>query len=644
MDPGAKQHSKSNRFVALKIAIFYFLVAAVLLYGFENFIRFFLQKEHFYTDVLILENGFFLLIIFLFVYGLSRYFLLKNELGNSAVFSDILLKNILEHTGEGMVISDINNKIIAVNRTFTELMGYSESEICGKEGSFLRSGRHDDAFYKNIWDTVNSKGFWQGEMWVRRKNGEIFPEWLNFSAVKNIKNKTTHYLAIFSDVTERKTSADRIQFLSHFDPLTNLPNRSKLHDDLEIFLTIAKKKKNRIVIAYIDLDRFKNINASYGLITGDQLLQAVAKRLQAGLQSGEIVGHISGDKFVVIVSDIKNTEEIAHISLRFMKLMQAPFNIEDNNFTITVSIGISVYPDDGTNANILIKNAETAMYRAKKNGRNNYQFFTPDMNLAAVEYINLENKLREGLKNNQFKLVYHPLINLKTKQICGVEALTRWPQKDETMVPPVKFIPIAEESGLIIPLTEWILQTACEDNLEWLAAGLPPTPIAINISSFHFHQKNFKSTIENILQKTGLDPSNLKLELTEGVIMQDSAETIKTLLELKEIGLRFSIDDFGTGYSSLSYLKRFPIDQLKIDQSFVRDVVNNTEDQAIIRAIINLAKSLNLITIAEGVETKEQLKFLREEGCDVIQGYYFSKPVSKEDIMKMLKEKLELQD
>lgn len=549
----------------------------------------------------------------------------------------LLMTTLLENSGEGIVFSDAKNKIIAVNRAFTEIMGFTPAEVVGQPGSFLRSGRHDDAFYGHIWQAITTEGHWQGEVWVRRKSGEVFPEWLVFIAVKNSKGEIINYIAIFSDITERKTSAERIYFLGHFDPLTSLPNRSRIRDHIELCLANAKIHPSKIAILSIDLDRFKNINTSLGLAVGDLLLQAVATRLQTLLQKNAMLARLGADNFMVVVPQTTTTDEASHIAQKILTAMQTPFIIDSNNLTTSATLGISIYPEDGADVDTLIKNANAARDRAKQNSRGNYQFFTEDMNTYAIERLKLENYLHQALEKNEFALYYQPLVSLATGKICGVEALIRWPNSPLGPISPTKFIPIAEESGMMIPLTQWVLKTACETNRQWLAAGLPSIPVAVNISSTHFRQADFKEQIARYLAESDLPPEQLKLELTEGVVMQDAETSIETLLALKAKGLRFSIDDFGTGYSSLSYLKRFPIDQLKIDQSFVHDLVNNADDRAIIRAIISLAKSLKLIIIAEGVETKEQLAFLRAEGCDVVQGYYFSKPVVSDDIMHMLK-------
>lgn len=547
-----------------------------------------------------------------------------------------LLTTIFNNTSEGIVLSNAQNQIIFVNPAFTKISGFEPADIQGKPGSFLRSGHEDASFYEQLWKTVQSKHHWEGEMWVRRKSGEIFLEWLDFTALVNAKNEITYYLAMFSDITSRKTSEKRIQFLSYNDPLTNLPNRRKFHDQLELSLVQANKNQLKLALLNLDIDRFKNISNSVGVTKGDLLLQAIAKRIKSCLRKEDFLARYDSDEFMIIVEDIPNTGNLVHITQKILDTMRQPFDIDNDHLYCTLSIGVSCFPEDGQESNELIKSAMSALHWAKTNGFNTAQFFRQEMYVHAKEILLLENNLHQALKRNEFELFYQPLVSLKTNKICGVEALIRWNSEVLGQVPPSRFIPIAEASGLIIPISEWVLRTACKANSDWLTVGYPPIPVSVNISSIDFHQKNFKNKIVQILQETNLKPHNLKLELTETIAMEDADSTIQTLLSLKELGLLLVIDDFGTGYSSLSYLKKYPIDQLKIDQSFVRNLENNAEDRQIIRAILSLAKTLKLTVVAEGVETIEQVNFLRNEGCDIIQGYYFSKPIPALEFLQLL--------
>jgi diguanylate cyclase (GGDEF)-like protein/PAS domain S-box-containing protein len=552
-----------------------------------------------------------------------------------------ILFTLWENSIEGIILLDKNSRIIAINPAYTEIMGYTPEEVIGEPGSLSRSGFHNEEFYKNLWDVVNTTGRWAGEIMIRRKNGEVFSEWLVLHAIKDSANEITRYLAIFSDITERRTSIERISFLANYDPQTKLPNYSNLVNQLDTLLKSSAQHK-ALAIVSIGIDGFKNINASFGLEMGDKLLQLFAERLQTCFKQSGILGRVSGDKFAVILPNMLDKNAVSHIIQRIHVVTERPFQINNQQVSITASTGISLSPEDGTTSDSLFKNAETALFQAKRQGRNSYQFFAEHMNAAAKERFTLENKLRSAIENQEFELYYHPIVSLHTSEIVSVEALIRWNHGDD-YIPPDKFIPIAEEAGLIIDITEWVLTTACKDNYIWLQANLPLTPIAINIPAKQFEKKNFKKKILRLLKASHLNANSLKLEITEGMLMHNTESIMQTLNELRNKGIRISIDDFGMGYSSLSYLKKFPVDDLKIDKFFINDIVSDKESQAIIVAIINLAKALKLRTIAEGVETAEQVAFLRENGCDYIQGYYFSKPVASHKLMTMLAEKKRLE-
>ncbi len=552
-------------------------------------------------------------------------------------FKQHFLSAVLESMTEGVVLSDSKNIILSVNPAFTDIMGYLPEEIVGQSGNFLRSGKHDESFFSDLWKCVQTENKWSGEMWVRRKNGEISPEWLVIQSIKNNANEITHYLSIFSDISQRVTSAARISFLANFDPLTNLPNRAHLYNELGQYIAIANAAHEQFALFSVNLDRYKNVNASLGFPLGDVVIQEIAKRLQGLFEGRGIVGRLSGDKFLAIMSSVLDVQSAAHMAEEILTVIQKYLDVDNKQFTLTATVGISLYPDDGTDPERLIDAAESAMFEAKHISSNSYLFFEKNMNNAAKDRLVIENNMRLGIERNEYELFYQPLVSLKTGKISSVEALVRWNRSEEGLISPATFIPVAEGSGLILPLTNWVIKKACEDNRMWIDEDLPFTPVAVNISALYFAQNDFKERIKSCLISAKVDAASLKLEITEGVAMKNAESTITLLNELKSIGLKLLIDDFGTGYSSLSYLKRFPIDELKIDQSFVRDLVTNAESRAIIKAIINLGKSLNLGIIAEGVETKDQLDFLKEHQCDVIQGYYFSKPLRSEDMMQLLK-------
>ncbi len=435
------------------------------------------------------------------------------------------------------------------------------------------------------------------------------------------------YVGACHDVHAEKQLQEQLRYIGQYDPLTGLPNQTLLEDRLRQALANARRSKKQIVLLFTDLDCFKIVNDSLGYKVGDRLLQQVAQRLKHCLREGDTLSRRGGDEFLVILSDLKHVEDAAHVAEKLLQSLAGPYTIDGIDLHISASIGISIYPDDGQDAETLLRNADTAMYFAKQNGRNRYQFFTPEMNSRAYEYLMMQNHLRRALERGEFELNYQPQVELRKGAIVGVEALLRWRHPESGMIAPSQFIPIAEECGLIVPIGEWVMHEACRQGRLWQEAGLPPLTIAINLSAVQFHKEDILKTIEQACRENRLDPSRLELELTEGTVMQNAEDAIMILRELKAMGIKLSIDDFGTGYSSLSYLKRFPIDRLKVDQSFVRDITSNEDDAEITRAIIGMAHGLGLKVIAEGVEHEDQLKFLRWQKCDDMQGYYFSRPL-----------------
>ena len=555
--------------------------------------------------------------------------------------SNALLSVIWDNSIEGIALLDKTNHIVSINPAYTDIMGFTPEEAIGAHSKILRSGYHDENFYKKIWDEVNRTGKWTGEMMVRRKNGEVFSEWLVLHAIQDEAAVITHYLAIFSDITERRTSLERIRYLANFDLLTKLPNHVNLVNHLDELLKNIPLEAPVAVLS-IGIDGFKNINASFGLEMGDKLLQSFANRLQSCFSQGGHIARVSGDKFVAVIPNIADKTAVSYMIQSILAIVQRPYLINNQKISITASVGISICPDDGSSSDNLLKNAETALFQAKRQGRGNYQFFAEQMNAMARERFTLENELRYAIENQQFELYYHPIVSLETLAIVSVEALIRWNHPGANYISPDKFIPVAEDSGLIIPITEWVLTMACQENAKWQLAGLPLTPVAVNIPVSLFEKVDFKNTIVRLLEKSQLKARSLKLEITESMFVQNPDTTIRTLIELREMGIHISMDDFGTGYSSFSHLKKLPVDDLKIDRFFIRDIDQDDESKAIVLAIIQLAKMLKLKVIAEGVETVEQIDFLRANGCDYIQGYYFSQPVNALDLMKMLSEKKQL--
>jgi diguanylate cyclase (GGDEF)-like protein/PAS domain S-box-containing protein len=438
------------------------------------------------------------------------------------------------------------------------------------------------------------------------------------------------------DITGRLKAEEKNKYLSNYDLLTDLPNRFRFTEYVNVYLKEVKYSRSMMAVILIDIDRFKNINDSLGHSLGDQLLQGVAERLKRCLSIEELVARMSGDEFILLLPQVANQNQVIKKVHKIIKLFKQPLMIDDHEIFITISLGISLFPEDGSDLENLVKNAETAMYRAKEQGGNSYQLYSPAMNARAFEKLALENSLRKSLKREEFLLHYQPRINLETGQFISMEALIRWNHPDLGLVSPAEFIPLAEITGLIIPIGEWVLRTACAQNKAWQDAGFPPMRVAVNISAKQFHLDNLVKTISGVLKETGLKPEFLELEITENSIMQDTELTVSLLHELKAMGVKLSIDDFGTGYSSLGYLKNFPIDTLKIDRSFVRDITTNPDDAAIATTIITLGHSLNFKVIAEGVETVEQFSFLKEQLCDQIQGFYFCRPLPVEEFEKVI--------
>ncbi len=546
---------------------------------------------------------------------------------------------VYENTSEGIVITDKEARIISINDAFTAITGYSKDEVLGKNPNLLQSGHHDDLFYSQMWDSLQESGQWQGEIWNRRKNGQIFPEWLSISTIKDQLGALLNYIAVFSDISKIKKTEDELRFLAHHDPLTQLPNRLLLHERLEHSLERAQRKEGSVAVLFIDLDRFKEVNDSFGHPYGDLLLQKIAERLRKLLRDEDTVARVSGDEFVVVLEEIRSGNEAALVAQKILNAMSEPAMIEMNEITITGSIGIAVSSSDGTDATVLLKNADTALYRAKDQGRNSFEFFSEEMAASSFELLYLHNALHSALKKEEFIVYYQPQVNLETGKIIGTEALVRWNSPEMGLVSPMRFIPVAEDTGLIVPLGKWILREACLQMKRWLEAGTSMEYVAVNISGRQLSHNNIIETVKEALRYAALDARHLELEITESTIMKEE-RYVKLLNELKALGIRLSIDDFGTGYSSLLRLKHMPIDKLKIDQSFVSGIPKDQDDTKITQTVIALAESLNLDVIAEGVETREQAEYLLKKGCKKAQGYHYSRPVPPSELEEWIRSRL----
>lgn len=547
-----------------------------------------------------------------------------------------LWAKVYESSREGIFITDSNKTIISVNRAFTDISGFPQEEVIGRYPYLFEPDPDEQQFLDSIWQAVDNAGHWQGEMHGRHENGEPYPVRVEITAARNLQGDVVNYIVIFSDISAWKESEERIRYLAHHDYLTGLPNRSLLRDRLELAMTHARRLKSGVAILFIDLDRFKTINDSLGHHVGDLLLQQVAGRLKACVRQEDTVSRLGGDEFVIILGDIDNAYAAGKVAAKVENAVRQPYHINETEFHITISTGISIFPDDGEDIDTLLMNADAAMYHAKDNERNNYQFFTSKLNAKAKEKLTIETNLRRALERSELILHYQPQLDLITGRITGLEALVRWRRPEEGLISPAKFIPLAEETGLIIPIGEWVLQTAAAQMKEWQAKGLCDLVMAVNVSPRQFKEKNFPGMVETVLIQTGLEPCFLELELTEGLLMQDPKGAAAVLNRLKELGIQVSLDDFGTGYSSLSYLKRFPIDCLKIDKTFVHEITTDASNAVIVNAVISLAHNMNMRVIAEGVESQEQLAYLRAHHCDKIQGYYFCPPLSSKEITSFL--------
>jgi len=534
---------------------------------------------------------------------------------------------VFENTAEGVIITNSDNNITAVNRAFSEITGYIEEEVLGKHPRLLKSERQERDFYYKMWGTIKSLGMWQGEIWDRRKNGEVYPAWATITALHDDEGSLTNYIAVFSDISTIKRSQEQMDFLAFHDPLTDLPNRILFNDRLESALIRAKREGTQIAVLFLDLDRFKNVNDSLGHPIGDILLRKAAERIKQMVREQDTVARLGGDEFIIIINDVRDPQDVAILAQKLMEAFHPPIRVKEHELHLTVSMGISLFPGDGQDTATLIKNADAAMYRAKEEGRNDYQFYTSKLTTDVFERLTLETALRNALENNELVIHYQPQYLLKNGKLMGAEALIRWQHPKMGLVYPAKFIPLAEDSGLIMAIGEWVLYQACAQMRHWQEIGLSLDRIAVNVSSLQFQRSEIIKTVRRVLEDTRLGAEYLELELTESVIMQKT-DYIGILDNLKALGVRLSIDDFGTGYSSLSYLKRLPIDKLKIDGSFVRDIPQDPNDEAITRAIIALGQSLQINLIAEGVETKAQEAFLKALGCEEAQGYLYSKPVT----------------
>lgn len=545
--------------------------------------------------------------------------------------ADLRIAAVAFESQEAMLITDQDSVILRVNRAFSENTGYRADEAVGRNPRLLKSSRHPPEFFKSMWDIIQRTGGWQGEIWDRRKSGEEYQKWLTISAVKNAAGVVTHYIGAQYDITERKKAEEKIKELAFFDQLTGLPNRTLLLDRLKQSMTTSARDGRYGAVLLIDLDHFKTLNDTLGHDMGDLLLQQVAQRLTRCVRAGDTVARLGGDEFVVVLTSlgVQESEAASQTELVGEKIIAAlnqHYQLKEVIYNLTPSVGASLFVGHQTEIDALLKQADLAMYRAKDEGRNALRFFDPDMEISVMKRAALERDLRQAIQEQQFMLHYQAQIS--AGRLAGVEALVRWQHPQRGLVSPAEFIPLAEETGLILALGEWVLKAACAQLAKWANdAEMAHLTVAVNVSAHQFRQADFVDRVIAVLNDSGANPRQLKIELTESMLVSNVEETIQKMLALKARGVGFSLDDFGTGYSSLSYLKRLPLDQLKIDQSFVHDVLLDENDAAIARTVIALAQNLGLGVIAEGVETPAQRDFLADSGCSSYQGYLFSRPL-----------------
>ncbi len=547
-----------------------------------------------------------------------------------------LSARVFDNSGEAIMITDPEGIIVDANPAFSRVTGYERSEAIARHAWEMPFAMQGPRFYRELTERLARHGQWQGEVLGRRKNGETFPALVTINAVDDSSGGICHYVAIAADISLLKETENRLQYLANFDPLTDLPNRPRFVDRLRQALSEQGGRPGGVAVLLFDLDDFKEINETLGHTAGDLVLQEVARRIQGRLGQGGVAARLGSDEFSALLSSLPDSDHAAQVAQELLALIARPFHLNGSELFLSASAGISLSRYDGKDAAELIKNAQTAMHHAKQQGKSRFTFYSERMNLQVQERLAMKNSLRKGLTREEFLLHYQPKFDSVSGRLTGLEALARWQHPGRGLVWPVHFIPLAEETGLIVPLGENMLQLACAQNRAWQSRGFPPIRVAVNLSAQQFQEKDLVATVSRVLEQTGLDPNWLELEITESVIMRDTGRAVGMLEQFKKMGIRITLDDFGTGYSSLSYLKRLPVDCLKIDYSFVRGIFADAEDAAIVRAIIAMAHTLNLKVVAEGVETEEQRQFLREQGCDEVQGYLAAMPLPVQDVERFL--------
>jgi diguanylate cyclase (GGDEF)-like protein/PAS domain S-box-containing protein len=569
---------------------------------------------------------------------ISSVYIYAREITAQKAYESLMIMSeaFFQNSIEGICITDSHGNILRVNPLFSEITGFSKEEVKGRNPRILKSDKHDKKFYEKMWQSIIHTGQWAGEIWNRRKNGQAYPEWLSITAIRDKSGEVVNYIGIFHDITESILNKEKIHYQTYHDATTGLPNRTLFTDITEQKISFSRKRKESFALLFIDINNFKNINDTLGHITGDRLLYLFAERLKKNIPEEMVIARFVGDKFIILAPDASSQNKIIKKASDIQKIIEGPYKIDEREIFCGSNIGISFFPQDGETAEVLVKNAEMAMYRGKNKGRRTISFFTPSMDESAAKQLETEQNLAYALSNNEFELYYQPKVSLASGIITGAEALIRW-IKNGQVISPALFIPIAEETGHIIPIGEWVMKQAFAEMKSWHESGFKDLEVSVNLSGAQFQDPELIEKIDSIFRKTVSKPQFVKFEITESVVMSDPVLASEITRKIKEMGSKISIDDFGTGYSSLGYLKKFPVDELKIDKSFLDDFPDSNDDVSIIKSILSLASNLNLKVTAEGVETKTQADVLKTLSCDEIQGFYFSRPLPAKDFYSLLK-------
>jgi diguanylate cyclase (GGDEF)-like protein/PAS domain S-box-containing protein len=569
---------------------------------------------------------------------ITHFIAVKEDITEQKRTEDQLRMNatVFETTTEGIIVTDEMNRIKTINPAFTRITGYTQEEVMGRTPSILSSGRHNQVFYETLWESVLQKGYWTGEIWNRRKDGSVYPEWLSISSVSDDKGVIKEFVGVFSDITKYKEDEEQILYQTNYDALTGLPNRSLLSDRLNQAIVAAQRESWMLAVLFVDLNHFKVVNDTFGHVVGDEVLQMVAHRIRSCLRDSDTVARFGGDEFIILLQDVTEMDSVAQIATHVIENTTKVFSLYGREIYLGASIGITIYPDDAETVDLLLRNADMAMYQAKERGRNTYQFFTASMQQHTLARQQLGFDLRQAVKRDELEIYYQPVVDVIQNRVVSVEALLRWHHPVRGMISPAVFIPLAEDTGQIGTIGEWVIKGACRQLKRWHRAGFNDLKLAINLSSRQRELGLEANFLEQVLDEQDIPSDFITLEITESLLIRDTSEAMTWLSSFKQLGVKLAVDDFGTGYSSLSYLKQFPVDVLKIDRSFVSELPENLEDATLVKTIIAMADTLNMDVIAEGVETRQQVNFLGENGCNLLQGFYYTKPVKANDLTAWL--------